>query len=92
LIGAGNRELAQGDADPGTALLRELAERSGGKFIEAIAGDALPRSLPMKPLAQLDRVASGRRDLPVWDRWFALVIAIAAFGAEWILRRRIGRA
>jgi hypothetical protein len=90
LIGASTRELARVDADPGTALLRELAKRSDGAFIEAVAGDGLPKRLPSKPLDELDRAADGRRDLPLWDGWIALVIAIAAFGGEWILRRRVG--
>lgn len=91
LIGGGGRELARVDADPGTALLRELAERSDGEFIEAIAGDELPDKLPMRDLDELDRVADGRRDVPLWDSWIALLIAIGAFGGEWILRRRVGR-
>jgi hypothetical protein len=90
LIGSSTRELARVDADPGTALLRELAKRSDGAFIEAVAGEGLPKRLPIKPLDELDRAADGRRDLPLWDGWFALVIAIAAFGGEWILRRRNG--
>ncbi|MFO7561144.1 MAG: hypothetical protein R6X02_00770 [Enhygromyxa sp.] len=91
LIGGGGRELARVDADPGTALLRELAQRSDGEFIEAVAGDRLPSKLPMRELDELDRVADGRRDLPLWDGWIALLIAIGAFGGEWILRRRVGR-
>lgn len=91
LIGGGGRELARVDADPGTALLRELAERSDGDFVEAVVGDRLPEQLPMRDLDELDRVADGRRDVPLWDGWIALLIAIGAFGGEWILRRRVGR-
>jgi hypothetical protein len=91
LIGGGGRELARVDADPGTALLRELAERSGGEFIEVVADDSLPEELPLRDLDELDRVADGRRDVPLWDGWIALLIAIGAFGGEWILRRRVGR-
>jgi hypothetical protein len=91
LIGAGGRELAGVDADPGTALLRDLAERSGGEFVEAIEGDSLPASLPLAELDRLDRPATGREDRPLWDGWAALLVAIAAFGGEWILRRRSGQ-
>jgi hypothetical protein len=90
LIGGGGRELARVDADPGTTLLRELAQRSDGKFIEAVTGGRLPDKLPMRSLDELDRVADGRRDLPLWDGWIALLIALSAFGGEWILRRRVG--
>lgn len=91
LIGGGSRELAVVDADPGTELLRELAERSGGEFVELADDEALPETLPLAALEQLDRPATGREDVPLWDRWWALVLAIAAFGGEWILRRRLGR-
>ncbi|HLT39771.1 MAG TPA: hypothetical protein VK034_25990, partial [Enhygromyxa sp.] len=91
LIGGGGRELARVDADPGTKLLRELADRSGGEFIEAVEDEDLPDRLPMRDLDELDRVADGRRDLPLWDGWLALLIAIGAFGGEWIIRRRVGK-
>jgi hypothetical protein len=90
LIGGGGRELAMVDADPGTAALKELAERSNGEFVELIEGDELPEDLPLADLDDLPRPASTREDVPLWDGWWALVIAIAAFGGEWILRRRFG--
>lgn len=90
LIGAGVRELAVVDADPGTALLKDLAERSDGEFVELIDGDELPDDLPLANLDDLPKPASTREDVPLWDGWWALVIAIAAFGGEWILRRRFG--
>jgi hypothetical protein len=90
LIGGGGRELALVDADPGTAALKDLAERSDGEFIELIDDDELPEDLPMIDLDELERPAAGREDVPLWDGWWALVIAIAAFGGEWILRRRLG--
>jgi hypothetical protein len=90
LVGGGGRELAMVDADPGTSLLKDLAERSDGEFVELIDEDELPEELPMTDLDELERPAAGREDVPLWDAWWALVIAIAAFGGEWILRRRIG--
>ncbi|PRQ02255.1 hypothetical protein ENSA5_24910 [Enhygromyxa salina] len=90
LVGGGGRELALVDADPGTALLRDLAARSGGEFVDAVDGDELPNKLPIAALDQLDRRASGREDVPLWDGWLTLLIAIGAFGGEWILRRRVG--
>jgi hypothetical protein len=90
LVGGGGREMAMVDADPGTALLKDLAARSDGEFVELIDDDELPEDLPMTDLDELERPAAGREDVPLWDAWWALVIAIAAFGGEWILRRRIG--
>jgi uncharacterized membrane protein len=31
-----------------------------------------------------------RDDIPLWNGWAALVLLIAAFGGEWLLRRRHG--
>lgn len=90
LVGGSGPELAHVDADRGTALLEALADRSGGEFIELVAGDALPDRLPLTALDALDRPADGRRDIPLWDGWAALLLAIAALGGEWILRRRVG--
>ncbi|MFV8753732.1 hypothetical protein ACNOYE_24560 [Nannocystaceae bacterium ST9] len=91
LVGAGSPELAEVDGDPGTALLRELAEASpGGESFEAIEGEGLPDELAMADLDQLARPATGRRDVALWDGWIALLALIGCFGGEWVLRRRLG--
>jgi hypothetical protein len=90
LVGGGGRELAMVDADPGTVLLKDLAQRSDGEFVELVDDDELPEELPMTDLDELELPAVGRQDVPLWDGWWALLIAIAAFGGEWVLRRRIG--
>ena len=50
----------------------------------------LPHDLPMAELDQLDRPATGRRDIPLWDGWWSVVLLVGCFGGEWILRRRLG--
>ena len=74
------------DAAPRQALLREIAEVTGGAFA------SLPRrGLPELRLADPEVVEVGRRqDVPIWNRWWYLAILAATLGAEWLLRRRWG--
>ncbi|HEY7723883.1 MAG TPA: glutamine amidotransferase [Anaeromyxobacteraceae bacterium] len=74
------------DAAPRPALLRAVAEATGGAFA------ALPlRALPELPLADPEVVEVGRRkDVPIWDRAHFLALLALALGAEWVLRRRWG--
>jgi uncharacterized membrane protein len=72
---------------PRPALLRELAEATGGRFVDA--GDRLPDL----PLAEAEVVEVGRReDRPLWDRAWTLLALSMLVGAEWVLRRRWGHA
>jgi SAM-dependent methyltransferase len=86
------RELARVDADPGIARLARLSEATGGEALAAVDDDALPRRIP---LAEVTAARDGlrvdaRRDLPLWNGWLALVLLVATFGGEWLLRRRQG--
>jgi hypothetical protein len=84
VVEAGGDELADPRAD--AALLRRLAEATGGTFVER------PEDAPR--LEDFD--ASRRRSLglaevaPFATVW-AFLALVAAFVAEWILRRRWGR-
>ncbi|MEM6994430.1 MAG: hypothetical protein AAF721_28200 [Myxococcota bacterium] len=90
------RELSRVDADPGTERLRRLAERTEGEALTALSGDGLPRNLPLADLS--DSVpgdglrVDARRDVPLWNGWLAMVLLVAAFGGEWLVRRRHGEA
>ncbi|HET6585524.1 MAG TPA: hypothetical protein VFG69_18825, partial [Nannocystaceae bacterium] len=87
------RELARIDADPGIARLRELADATGGAFVDPLAGGALPIDLavgdPQERASSVGRVQA-RRELALWGGPGALVVLVVAFGAEWFLRRRHG--
>lgn len=84
VVEAGGDELA--DPRPRPTFLRELAESTGGTFIDD------PSSAP--DLAELDSTRT--RSLgttviaPLATLW-ALLSFLALFGAEWALRRRWGR-
>jgi uncharacterized membrane protein len=84
VVEAGGDELADPRAD--AALLRRLAEGTGGTFVER------PEDAPA--LDELD--ATRRRSLglaqnaPFASGW-AFLVLVSAFVAEWVLRRRWGR-
>jgi SAM-dependent methyltransferase len=89
------QELARVDADPGIDRLARLAERTGGEALSAADGDALPRRIPLAdpPTSARDGLrVDARRDVPLWNGWLALVLLVATFGGEWLLRRRQGEA
>ncbi len=79
-------ELIDTSADP--AAMREIAEASGGAYID-------PPD-PQRFLSLLDAAHSTdqtRRDVePAWDRPWILAAILAALCAEWFLRRRCGLA
>ena len=81
------RFLMLGD-DHGALVLTRPFPFIGG------AGAYVPRGPVADPAEGPDahlRV-DGRRDIPVWNGWFALVLLVASFGGEWLLRRRMGHA
>lgn len=74
-----------GDAAPRPKLLQEIAEVTGGTSM------ALPDHMPELPLVEPEVVEVGaRKDLPVWDEPWPLLVLVLALGAEWALRRRWG--
>ncbi len=90
LVGRDDRELSLTDADPGQQLLERLAERTGGVHIAAEGGD-LPDAVPQKSdLAATEQQVHSRRDVPLWDGWWALLLVVSSLGGEWLLRRRAG--
>jgi uncharacterized membrane protein len=73
------------DAAPRPALLRAVAEVTGGGFSDA--RDGLPRLAVNDP----EVVEVGQRKaVPIWDRWWTIAALAAVLAAEWILRRRWG--
>jgi len=83
-VRAASVERSDVQARPG--LLREIAEVTGGGFVEASSGQ-----LPPMDLAPPDVVEVGRaKDRPIWDRFWPLVILAVCLGGEWVLRRRWG--
>lgn len=92
-LGRTSVQVFAGGADPelvdprrNEALLRRLAEGSGGELLDAERLDALPgliRKAAASPTARLIE-----RD--VWHNGWSFVIICALLGTEWALRRRWG--
>jgi uncharacterized membrane protein len=74
------------DAAPRPALLRAVAEATGGAF-GALPGGGLPRLAVNDPeVVEVGR----RRAVPIWDRWWTLAGLAGLLAGEWVLRRRWG--
>jgi hypothetical protein len=78
-------ELADVSCDH--ALLRRLAESSGGEFFTL---DEIGR-VPERLLA-VNENRSRYAEQPLWDSAYLFVFVVACFAAEWALRKRLGLA
>lgn len=72
------------------ALMRQIAQRSGGSFHAADDPGTLPRQIAEAGLEPL--VMRTPQETQLWQRYGFLVAALLLLGAEWILRRRSGMA
>ncbi|MGF1468359.1 MAG: glutamine amidotransferase [Sandaracinaceae bacterium] len=85
LIEAGGDELADPRADP--ALLARLSEAAGGRFV------ASPEDAPALSAFDTSRVRSlGTVEKAPFASLWAFALLVLGFTAEWVLRRRAGRA
>jgi len=80
----GSIEKRELSADP--ALMRQLAEISGGKVIEGRDVAQMPEIVRRWEASRL----LSHRPEPVWDRCWILAVMIGLLGAEWWLRRKDG--
>jgi hypothetical protein len=70
-------------------LLREIAERTGGKFYTAEQADEFMDDLKQSGVFEANFVAQ-RSEIPLWNLPWALALAILLFSIEWFLRKRAG--
>lgn len=71
------------------ALLRSLAERTGGKFYLPNETANLLSDIQNNPSFK-EKPLTARTEIPIWNSPFLLVIAILLFAIEWFLRKRYG--
>ena len=69
-------------------LLREIADKSGGKYFRLDELDQLPEALPKR----VQRVAFKSPARPLWDwnkyfRFFAFLLPVVLLSAEWAIRK-----
>ncbi len=80
-------ELDNPAADHG--LLREISQSSGGSFV-------LPEELGSQLKRLLEEGLQAREAinppiaLPLWDRWWFLLLFVAVLSLEWLIRKRRG--
>ena len=72
------------------ALMRQIAQRSGGSFHTVEASSELPARIAAAGLEPL--VTRSSQETPLWERYGFLLVALALLSTEWVLRRRSGMA
>ncbi len=77
------RELE--DPEARAALLREIAQASGGRFVEGSASWAGFAARPPRVAA-----IESRRQVELWDGPWAFLGIVGVLALEWALRRRLG--
>ena len=65
------------------ALLRKMAELSGGRYLSIRQWPALPGMLGGK-----ERLLVEEKTVDLWDRWPPYVLLVLCLGVEWFIRRR----
>jgi hypothetical protein len=70
-------------------LLREIADRTGGKFYTATEAKEFMNDLKNSGEFESNFVAQ-RSEIPLWNLPWALALAILMFSVEWFLRKRSG--
>jgi uncharacterized membrane protein len=85
LVGGADLEMTEPRLNE--AVLRRIAETSGGRYVPAAEAAEVPSLIRA---ADTESPPMEMRD--VWDNGWTLVMIIALLGAEWVLRRRVGLA
>jgi hypothetical protein len=80
-------EIEMADLSGDEAMLRHLADASGGDVIPL----AQLRDLPER-LAKIQDTRTRVSERPLWDSYYLFLFVLACLGAEWALRKRYGLA
>jgi hypothetical protein len=84
---AATSEAELADLSGDRALLRKLAEASGGEFLTLDQVDRLPERL-----AAAGDARSRFAEMPLWDSPYLFGLVLGCFGLEWAMRKRLGLA
>jgi hypothetical protein len=71
------------------ALLRQLAERSGGQAFMAASIDEVSRAVQQTPEFQPSTFET-EREFELWRLWGFLALILSCLAGEWTLRKRFG--
>lgn len=77
--------LEMSNTNVNLALLEQLAEATGGQVIPPTAVDEVLRLATLTPM-----VNESVERTPIWNRWWALVLALGCLTGEWSLRKWSG--
>ncbi len=77
------------DASLKRDLLRDMAERTRGKYFDLADASQLPQAV-LDGIRSAALATTVPNELPLWDMPILLVISIGLFGVEWLVRRRSG--
>lgn len=80
-------EAEMADLSGNEAMLRKLAEASGGEFLTLDQVSRLPERL-----ASAGDARSRYAQLSLWDSPYLFLLVVGCLGAEWALRKRVGLA
>ncbi len=70
-------------------ILRQMAERTGGKFYTPETAGSLMKDLKANPRFKPTEI-SNKHDYELWNSWPLLLFALACLGTEWFVRKRAG--
>jgi hypothetical protein len=70
-------------------ILRQIAERTGGKFYTPESAANLLKDLYSNPRFA-PRTIVNTHDFEIWNSWPLLALALVFFGTEWFMRKRLG--
>ena len=70
-------------------ILRQVAERTGGKFYTPENAANLLKDIYSNPRFA-PREITNTRDFEIWNSWSLLALALIFFGSEWFMRKRLG--
>jgi hypothetical protein len=85
LVGGSDVELSEPRLNE--AVLRRIAETSGGQYVPASDASSLPALLRQ---SEVGSPPMEMRDL--WHNGWTLGLIVALLSAEWVVRRRVGLA
>ncbi len=86
-VGAHTLEYRETRAD--AALMRQIAQRSGGTFHVAGEREALPARLAAAGTLQ-PRIVEREQEIPLWRRYGLLAFIVTLLATEWALRKYNG--
>lgn len=70
-------------------LLRQLAERTGGKFYTPETAGNLLKDIYANPRFA-PKTITNTHDFELWNSWPLLALALVFFSTEWFIRKRLG--